>query len=319
MILRTAGVSLALASIIATAFACSSSADDGNGGGNGTVTPTGDGGTTPGGDDDDDSVPPPPPPPPPPSVAAACEAYAAAACTKLQSCGAFGVPALYGDLATCEERWKLLCTTGAVAPGQAATADTLTECAASVPALTCDQVTSYDSGPKCRVPGTLTDGAPCGYDAQCASTFCAIGPDKACGKCAPLTKDKDACVNGACSPGTACGEDDSKCHTILHGKPGDHCDRFYDCDVVNASGCNTLGKKCLALELSQNGKCGADNPITPKKFTACPASGNCSSVLGGNCGKIAKEGESCSATGNNCLPPARCVSGKCALPSIACQ
>jgi hypothetical protein len=315
---KTAALWLTVSSILVAGAACSSSSSDGAGGGG--TPPKNDGGSQ----TSNDSGPPGATPDPqvPPTVGAACEATAKALCAKIQTCTEFGLKAIYGDVATCEARNTLSCKEAATATGQVATADQLTECANSISSLTCQQVLSYDSGPKCQFKGTLKDGAPCGYGNQCESTFCAVAKNQVCGTCAEPTKEGDDCVNNACSPGTACGEDDGKCHVPGTGKPGDSCTRFADCDLANQSACNTfsVSKKCIAVELSTDGTCGVDSAVSPSKFTVCPASGNCSSPLGGTCQSIAQDGEDCSSTGPSCVPPARCTEGgKCALPSPTCN
>jgi len=67
------------------------------------------------------------------------------------------------------------------------------------------------------------------------------------------------------------------------------------------------------------GTCGVD--LARNTYTACRASGTCSGALGGTCSMTAADGAACSTgtAGPACLPPARCVSGRCTLSDpVAC-
>lgn len=309
---------LALSSSVALAIACSSSSSESPGTGTpdaGGPAPTGpnDGGTGNGPDPGVDAN-------VPPNIAAACSAIADAVCTRVESCSPFALGASYKDLATCKQRQALWCASGANAKGaSAASADGLTACASSISTVACTDILTLNLGPACTFAGTSKNGDACGYDAECESTHCALGTDQSCGKCAPPTQAGDSCSTAACGAGFVCSEVDSKCYARGTAKVGGACSRRSDCDLQEPAGCNSLSGKCLALDLSTNGKCAA-NSIVPTKFTVCPGGAICSrDDIAGQCSAIAADGEACAAKGPGCVAPARCVSGKCTLPSQNCQ
>ena len=252
-----------------------------------------------------------------PEAAQACGALADALCAKLVSCSPFALGALYGDASTCRQRLTLGCLPKFGAPGTSATAAMATACAQALPALSCATFAKGDFGAACAAqPGALGNGAACGDDAQCASTFCARAPDAICGICAATTPVGAACVHGACSAGTVCPAGRSTCLAPVAGQVGDACTTLEQCDLGNGVGCNTTSGRCIMLtQTAPGGTCGASSLIATS-FAVCPASGSCSALINGTCSAAATDGAACStaSTGPACLPPARCVSGRCTLP-----
>jgi hypothetical protein len=254
---------------------------------------------------------------------AACRAFASTLCAKIASCTQFVLGALYGDVATCEKRIALTCIPSFDAPGTSATPGKTTACGRAIGALACGPFLTGDFGADCKTsPGTIATGGACAEDAQCATTFCARAPDAACGVCAATTKPGDACVRNSCSAGTVCPAGQSMCIAPVAGQVNDACTAQEQCDLAHAVGCNTTSKKCLGLTLApQGGSCGA-NSIVPTSYAVCPAGGTCSAAIAGKCTPAADDGASCSTadTGTHCLPPARCVGGRCTVPDpTACR
>ena len=249
-------------------------------------------------------------------AAAACAMLADAACAKLQSCSAFAVGALFGDVTRCRERIALTCLPTFDAPGTSATPARTLACAQSLPALACETLSIANLGPDCAAqPGTLAAGAACGDDAQCASAFCARASDAVCGVCAAATHAGDPCVRGTCSAGTVCPAGATTCIVPVAGQVGDPCTVQEQCDIAHAVGCDTLGRRCLRLTLATS-TCGANSLLAPTSFALCPASGTCSALIGGTCSPAAADGATCNTmSGPACMPPARCVAGTCVVPA----
>ncbi len=250
----------------------------------------------------------------------ACSSFASALCSKLETCTSFVLGVLYGDAPTCKARVMLSCLPSFGATGTSATPAKTMACEQSIAALACPAFLSGELGPGCKTePGMVPAGGPCGDDAQCATTFCARAPDATCGVCQTPTQAGQPCVRGSCSAGTVCPAGQSTCITPTAGKVGDACTAQEQCDLAHAVGCNTGAGKCLALTLAApQGTCGA-NSIVPTSYAVCPSSGTCSALLGGKCSGAADDDGSCSAadSGPHCLPPARCVTGKCTVPDPA--
>jgi hypothetical protein len=255
--------------------------------------------------------------PPSAEVVQACAGFSAALCAKLQACSPFAVGVLYGDVEMCKQRLALDCVPKLTAPGTSATVASLNGCAQALPAVSCATFAVGDFGLACAAkPGSLADGAACGDDAQCASTFCARAATAICGVCARTTRAGDACVRGACSAGTVCPMGQTTCIAPVAGKAGDACTTLEQCDVGNGVGCNTTNRRCIGLSLSSpGGTCGADS-ILATTYAVCPAGGACSAIVNGTCSSAAADGATCStaATGPGCRAPARCVNSRCTLP-----
>jgi hypothetical protein len=249
-----------------------------------------------------------------PAAAQACAALSKALCAKTEACTPFVLGLFFGSRAVCEQRLALDCLPEFGAPGTSATPARTASCADSLAAHPCAAFVRGDLGVACAPQaGSLPAGAACGDDGQCATTFCARAPDAVCGVCAPTTQAGSPCVRGACSAGTACPMGKSTCVVLEPGQVGATCTIQEQCDVGNGVGCSASGR-CIRLTLGSTGTCGAD--LLGTMYTACRASGTCSALLGGTCTMAAADGAACStgSAGPACLPPARCVGGRCTLP-----
>jgi len=252
-------------------------------------------------------------------AATACTSWARALCAKGEDCAPFATTLVFGSRAICEERLQLDCL-ARFAPGSSATPADTTTCAESLSSQSCTTFARGDLGAACAPrPGSSPNGASCLDDHQCASTFCARAPDAACGVCAAVTTAGSACVRGSCSAGTVCpkGAATAATATCLVPEPGPIgavCTVSEQCDVGHGVACNPLTGRCIKLALASSGACGLD--LAAATYTACGASGSCSPTLAGKCVAAAPDGATCSTadTGPPCLPPARCVGGRCSLP-----
>jgi len=250
-----------------------------------------------------------------------CNAFADAFCNRLQTCSSFVMSVLYGDVATCRQRWVLSCLPNYNVRGTSATAAKTNSCAQTLPALACDKFLLGDFGTTCTpAAGTLAQGAACGDDAQCASTFCARSATSVCGTCQPVTNPGDPCVQGSCSvsTNTICPAGTTTCVKPKAGQVGDPCVGQEECDVGHQVGCNTAtSKQCIALTLTASGgTCGANSILNPTSVAVCGAGGTCSLPFGGMCTPFAADGQTCSTTdtGAHCVQPAKCVGGRCVVP-----
>jgi hypothetical protein len=249
----------------------------------------------------------------------ACTNFADAFCNRLQTCSSFVMSVLYGDAATCKQRWALNCLPNFNATGTSATAAKVNGCTPTLATLTCDKFLLGDFGPMCTPSaGTVPQGGPCGDDAQCATTFCARSATSVCGTCQPATMPGAPCVQGSCSvsTNTICPAGTSTCVKPKAGQIGDPCVGQEECDVGHQVGCNTATtKQCIALTLATN-TCGANSILNPTSVAVCGAGGTCSLPFAGMCKAFAADGQTCGIgdMDAHCMQPAKCVGSKCVIP-----
>lgn len=235
-----------------------------------------------------------------------------------------------------------------------ATAAKTATCAAlldnDTPAACLPKAGGLDDGKPCGNDSQCKTGF-CGYDsdkevcglcaakpaegAKCVRSKCPAGLK--CSRtdtCAKVVADGGACDDSKpCATGSSCfkgkctkdqATDGAACDDKLSTAPG--------CDALQGYAC--LQNKCQKIALVGDGKeCGFDFDATSgtiKSLTLCDKGGWCKGidlaakppVLKGTCQPAAKDGEACVADatfnkGPGCTAPAKCVSGKCALPDAA--
>ena len=250
----------------------------------------------------------------------ACADSARVICERFTACAPFGRTTLYGDEAACRDRVLAGCLATLAAPDAATTAEDTAACTAALPSVACGDFVAQRLGAACAPKaGSRADRAPCAYDSQCQSAFCARAPGASCGVCGAPTRAGDACVAGACSPGLVCSSA-GRCVALGNGKAGDACQEQTDCDNAAGFGCNPLARRCIELGSAKAGDgCGSAQG-GGGRFLVCEASGTCSGATSGTCAAAAKDGEACSdgAAGPRCLAPAVCKAGRCAVPSGVC-
>jgi hypothetical protein len=135
-----------------------------------------------------------------------CAAFADATCNRLARCSPLFIDVAFGNLEACKQGYTIFCDRSSQAPGAtpipASCIDALENgCGEGDPALSV-----------CRRKGSLTDGAPCEFDGQCASGRCgAAGGTPGCGLCKPAsdaaayTAEGGSCDNeGDCEQGLSC-------------------------------------------------------------------------------------------------------------------
>lgn len=272
---------------------------------------------------------------------AACARRATAYCARLASCYPTEARALFGNVPTCEATIAIACTPTLLARGSTTTPADVDACAAAIPGAACEALFGGNDPPDaCKTKrGTLTDGATCGFGAQCASARCAIGG--ACGQCAAPAGADEACTDtfdcayglvcadGACAAPRGMNEacnarrpcklplicDMGNCAAPL--PLGEPCRRADDtCDRTAALYC-TPYSECDVATFATRGACG---PIAGGGFAICAAGTAC--WRGGTgvmeCVPLAPFGAACDdRAGPGCLAPATCVNHVCVVKTEA--
>jgi len=133
----------------------------------------------------------------------ACTDYATARCQKSDSCTAgLASRERFGDMATCIARGVLGCKAALAAADTAATPAFFASCAQALPASSCADFQDAVNVPEAclNLAGPRTNGAACTNNAQCASSWCLVAPNAACGTC----QDRPA-AGAACTVDAECG------------------------------------------------------------------------------------------------------------------
>jgi hypothetical protein len=282
------------------------------------------------------------------SVSQGCTDYATAFCNKVQMCAPAFIQLVFGDLATCIDRFKLQCLPVFTLKNTSATIGQAEQCVAAIANITCDDVlTGAPPAPCAPIPGMGANGTACADDAQCMSAACVR--QGGCGTCGTPPKAGESCANLGCAKGLFCGPNtrtcvaygqanamcdaDHKCVASLACKGnktsgtcslplkvGDTCDTTagdnHGCNGGHGDYCNPFTKKCETVGFAKTGEeCGLVNAA----FVACEKGGICrpNADLGmftGICIGVAGDGMACDPqNGPGCLSPAYCGGGVCKL------
>lgn len=273
------------------------------------------------------------------SVQKACGDWATQYCPMLEKCAGFAMHVTYGDGITCASRIAIACADVLSAPGTGWTGDGLEACKQAVAAFDCETFLHVKPAPVvCRVNGTIDNGQPCRYDAQCRTGYCRI-TSGSCGNCTALGLTGAPCStytdcdgdlmcasSGTCQPPSGKGATCDSTHPCklglaciggtcaAPGQVGASCTPSLggiDCDSQQGAYCDSTSKSCAALVVAQNGQ-----PCDSR--AACFGGGTC---FGGNCQAVVSDGSPCNPQqGENCETPASCQQGLCQMTKAsACQ
>jgi hypothetical protein len=278
---------------------------------------------------------------------------ATALCNKYNSCSAYFIQIVFGDVGTCAASLKSSLKNALAANGTGATPAEVEACSTAVSGTSCDDALGHNLPSACQpVPGKLANGAACGDSSQCQSAFCHLSANGTCGACAAApangascNTDSDCpaghmCSNaGTCAPpgaaGAACDPTQRPCKVTLTCKNGTcaasdqagaACTKVTtaagtsdNCDALAGLYCNgqAASGTCAKIALATSGQpCGLVNNAA----TLCSANGTCkgTTATSGTCQAAAAAGGSCDATnGPSCAQPAICVNAVCTLPDPA--
>lgn len=264
-----------------------------------------------------------------------CNSVATAECNKLEQCAPVLIKQGYGDVKTCIARTTLDCKTFTAWPGASWSSAQFAACSSAVSQADCQALLSGNFNPAaCPSTGSLANGKACGLDSQCQGGYCNTGT-KLCGTCAggnakagsPCTAAVDCASNLVCIKGS-CAQ---------HVAAGGSCSSTVDCasGLACVSGkCGApvaLGQPCTAGECALNAYCdpqkvcatiplaaaGQPCDLVNGKVVQCSGGAYCNldkQGQSGTCMAPLADGASCDPNVPDCLEPAQCINGKCALP-----
>jgi hypothetical protein len=273
-------------------------------------------------------------------VQKACYSLARARCTKLSSCmspAAFEIE--HGTVISCLSRFTRKCLFELAPKESTVTIPEIAKCEKALGSATCPDV-RRDQVAGCELKaGTIANGRPCLFDAQCATRFCARENNDvlACGHCQPMPKENDACKAG----GNACGgvrdvvcienkcakrrgktqpcasENDCANELVcINGtcgdpkKAGDTCESTAGCASREPMYCDSESKSCKVFERAEIGEeCGAGVPTKKCRGDASCEANRCLALL--------REGVCMEAGGAQCDVPSKCIGGRCDVPLLA--
>ena len=220
--------------------------------------------------------------------ATACADVAHAQCVKHEACSlaSFANDHSYGSEADCEARVAPSCVNALAAQGTGQSPANIESCVAQYPNYSCTDFRDNNPSGACLPPaGTRANGAVCGANAQCTSTFCHIAQNETCGVCAA-----QPVADAPCSYAGDCGRN-LGCAIASSATTGTCAAR-----VASAGTCLTNTNPCQA-----GYACVGDNETNATSGT-CQSQGN---TLGAACDRSRKTEANCDAEfGLTCVPTA---------------
>src|SRR5262249_33433874 len=132
-----------------------------------------------------------------PSISAddACTSVSQARCTALDACSPAIFARRWDSITQCETREKLTCLAALAATSTGPTAPATAACAQAITIATCDVILGPGEPDAC-LPNVGPNGAggACEFAAQCASSYCSVGPTSVCAACAAEPQAGDSCA-----------------------------------------------------------------------------------------------------------------------------
>ncbi len=247
-----------------------------------------------------------------------CQAVAEEQCTRLELCHPADL-VLFGGHDACVATYLVQCQSTVGLPGQPATSlSDAHDCAAALINAPCGCVADEVCPATRPAPGTLSDGAVCQTDDQCAGGACSVLPFESCGHCveAPGLKEPCGSVGSGCAMGLVCGfqnvcvrasERGQSCRSSTDcvaglvcrsGQCGSPAEEGGDCSV-DADACDLAGMLicaqgvCQAIPVARamdggGEACGVG--VGPTGYTACDGDSYCK---GGVCLPRIAQGAPC--------------------------
>lgn len=284
-----------------------------------------------------------------PSATQACDDFAMAFCSQLNKCSPFALTVTYGDMATCQTRAAIPCSSALSATGTKMTPSDLEACVGAINAESCDEALDNPQPSACSIPGSIAAGAACGSDWQCSTGFCQLTLGSLCGTCAsramPGQTGPDGgpvcavdaqcaamtvCSGGKCvSPGmmgATCGMSSPPCLrtlTCIGGtcqtplQLGAACTAATDCDGSKGLYCDTKTTKVCKQTGTAAGGSACD--VVNGGLVACTGGSLCDNVNmqgQGTCHAPAADNATC-GPGIGCVSPAACI--KSSAGALACE
>jgi len=223
-----------------------------------------------------------------PSAATVCADLAKAQCHLRESCslGSFWNDHVYGDPANCETRATPSCISSLGAQDSGQTPTNIEACVALYSNYTCTDFRDNNPTGACAAPaGKRANGAACGANGQCASTFCHLAQYQTCGVCSAVPA-----AGAACQYGGDCGRN-MACATPTGATTGTCADY-----VASGGTCLTGSKPCQA------GLACIGEDETAGTTGTCQAQAN---TVNAACDRSRKTAANCDAEyGLTCVPTA---------------
>jgi hypothetical protein len=241
-----------------------------------------------------------------------CGAYAQAYCGKRQSCSnGTLITRDWGDMSTCLAREELSCTNSLAAPHTGKTTAAVEQCAGGIPSSSCADFLDGNLPAGCNPTGPGAAGAPCSFNAQCASRYCSGIRSATCGTCAAPPAAGSGCATSNCAPNQAC---------IWNNVVTNVCEPYVGIGAACGAFANPLCESDLgcAGASSTTGVGGTCEPALQTAGVTCGSKNmglNCDGTVGlwclnSSCGSVAYVGDGmpCGYVGSGV---AECTSGTC--------
>jgi len=183
------------------------------------------------------------------TVQQSCQDSAYARCMHLEDCSASALQSRYGNTTTCRAIFEQICANVLTAPSTGASPQQTELCATDIPNWTCsDFLFNENIPPSCQPAlGQLSNGSSCADNQQCASGYCALPLNAACGTCQPVPAIGASCAQFVCPVSLTCVAGTQTCQAFL--EVGAMCNADLPCN----DGLTCVGATSTALGVCEQG------------------------------------------------------------------
>jgi cysteine-rich repeat protein len=202
---------------------------------------------------------------PPPTAQQACRDIATARCSKRSTCSSLpnstspgaGLVRVFGDIDTCIARESLVCTNVLSAPQNINSPSGLEACVAQFPTYSCQDFFDNNPPAACNIMGMLANTATCAFDSQCASGYCQVRKNSACGTCADAPLSGADCSSSSCGHNQCCVLSTRACETVVPLNGAFDSSRPCDSGLACFGDTKTAAGTCLTAGTSVGTSCGS--------------------------------------------------------------
>lgn len=247
------------------------------------------------------------------NIVEACQQSAYARCMYLETCSTSALQFRYGNINNCRSTFEQICINNLTAPSTGDSTTHVEQCAAEFNSTdwNCsDFLLNQNTPPACAPMGPLQNGSGCAENQQCASGYCALPVNAACGTCMPVPSAGVSCAQFVCPVSLTCVAGTLTCAAFL--KVGATCNPDQPCE----DGLTCVGATATSLGVCQQAVQQVNQPCDFAGAGCDFAAGLACNAMSLTCltETIAAPGEACGIVANQAATCSggTCIRGACA-------